>query len=318
MPVNILISSVGAKVPLIETVRGDMRSAGQEGILIGGDSNPAALGQYFCDRFLQLPPTNADGDFHLLLKLMKDAGVAIVFPTRDGELPFYARHREAFAAQDIHVMVAAPETIAHLQDKLEFARTLEGFGFPAIPTALSVDLLSGHTDRFVAKPRTGAGMKNVYVDLNRDELDRLVLDDKNFVYQPYIRGREYSVDLYITGKGEPVGAICRERVLVQNGESQVTVSSPMPEVENLCLSAAQKLEIRGHAIFQLIIDATGNIHFIECNARFGGASTLSHAMGLKSFAWFIAESLNRGMPTFTRSPREKRLIRYKQDLVNDL
>ena len=318
MPANILISSVGAKVPLIEAVRGDMRSTGQDGLLIGGDSSANALGQHFCDRFLQLPSTNVGGDIRVLLQQLENAGVTIVFPTRDGELPFYAYHREAFAAHDIQVMVSAPETIAVLQDKLKFAHALVERGFPATPTALTVESLAGGFDRFVAKPRHGAGSRDVQLDLTFPEVRQLEQENCGLVFQPFIRGREYSVDLYITQNGEPVGAVCRERVMVQNGESQVTVSSAMPEVEKLCLSAAQELGIRGHAIFQLIIDARGQIHIIECNGRFGGASSLSHAMGLNSFAWFIDEVLGLGRPEFVRSRREKKLVRYKKDLITDL
>lgn len=73
----------------------------------------------------------------------------------------------------------------------------------------------------------------------------------------------------------------------------------------------------GHVMFQFIKDYSGDIHIIECNARFGGASTLSLAMGLDSFYWFIQES--RGIPSeqlsFDRSQTEKRLIRHAEDLI---
>ena len=53
------------------------------------------------------------------------------------------------------------------------------------------------------------------------------------------------------------------------------------------------------------------------DARFGGASTLSLAMGLDSFYWFIQES--RGVPSeqlpFHRSENEKMLIRHAEDLI---
>ncbi len=318
MPANLLISSVGAKVPLIETVREAMRSARWGEALIGADSNPDVLGRHFCDRFLQLPAIGPEGDFATLLELFKAAGVAIVFPTRDGELPFYARYRDAFAAAGIQVMVSGPESIVLLQDKLRFSQALQRWGFPGIPTATSAAELPEGADRFVAKPRSGAGAQNVSLRLSRAELAERLQTDPQLVGQPFVSGREYSVDLYLSTKGAPVGAICRERLLVVDGESQLTQSVARPELEALCLALAQKLEIRGHAIVQLILDESDQPHIIECNGRFGGASPLATAMGLTSFAWFIGEVARQEPPRFVRSAREKRLIRHKQDLVVDL
>ena len=318
MPVNVLVGSVGAKVPLIETLRETLAAPKIGGLLIGGDSNPEALGKYFCDSFIEMPPVGQDGAFQLILSLFKDAGIDIVFPTRDGELPFYARNRHEFAEHGIHVMVSPPETIAILQDKLKFAQVLSAWGFPATPTAILAETLSNSADRFVAKPRTGAGAKDVLLDLSRDDLLCLAPNCQDFIFQPFIRGKEFSVDLYLSRQGTPVGAVCRERVMVRDGESQITQSVRKPEVEDLCLAVAQKLGIRGHAIMQLIIDEDDRPHLIECNGRFGGASTLSVAMGLKSFMWFIAEVSGQETPEFVRSGREKKQVRYKKDLVFDL
>ena len=46
--------------------------------------------------------------------------------------------------------------------------------------------------------------------------------------------------------------------------------------------------ILGHSILQ-VIKKENKYHIIECNARFGGASTLSYTLGLESFLWFFKE-----------------------------
>ena len=47
------------------------------------------------------------------------------------------------------------------------------------------------------------------------------------------------------------------------------------------------MKIQYHFVLQFIIDNKGKIHVLECNARYGGASSLSIKSGLKSFQWFL-------------------------------
>ena len=122
-------------------------------------------------------------------------------------------------------------------------------------------------------------------------------------------------DIYINRQGDPMGAIARTRDLVKEGESQITNSVKMPELEALCQEAAKLLKIYGPAVFQVLRDDSNHLHIIECNPRFGGASTLSAAMGLKSFEWFLQETLNLPLTPFVRSAKELRQVRHAEDLI---
>jgi carbamoyl-phosphate synthase large subunit len=57
------------------------------------------------------------------------------------------------------------------------------------------------------------------------------------------------------------------------------------------------------------------LHLLECNCRFGGASTLSIAAGLDSFYWFLRECLNEDLSDlpFLNYRRGLRQIRYAED-----
>jgi len=116
-------------------------------------------------------------------------------------------------------------------------------------------------------------------------------------------------------EGKAMGAIARIRDLVVEGESQVTTTVYYPELENICIKLAESLGIYGHTVMQVLVDEDHKFHIIECNARFGGASTLSLTMGLNSFEWFFLESLKQPLPPFERSRHEKRQIRHAEDYV---
>jgi len=252
-----------------------------------------------------------------IIPAIKQAQIDLIIPTRDGELLFYARHRQQFEQEGIQVMVADPEPVALSLDKLQFAQTLISWGIPAIATTTRLEELSGGTASYVVKERHGAGSRHSFLNRARADAASCSRQLTEPVFQPFVAGQEYSVDLYIGRCGQPVGALCRERVLVENGESRITSSVKLPEIETLCLTTATRLGLRGHALLQVIIDADNHPHLIECNARFGGASPLAHAMGLTSFAWYIGEVFLQITPEFKRSPAEKTLIRHHHDLVID-
>ena len=107
--------------------------------------------------------------------------------------------------------------------------------------------------------------------------------------------------------------------MVVNGESQITTSFKSESLEKLFTEIVFKLNLRGHVVLQAIIDNTGAIHLIECNSRFGGASTLSIAAGLDTFYWAILESTEESIDSYPyfRSETEVKQIRYPNDYILD-
>ena len=67
---------------------------------------------------------------------------------------------------------------------------------------------------------------------------------------------------------------------------------------------------------QLIVEKNQRMHVVECNCRFGGASTLSVIIGLDSFVWFILESQKKKVDASHISFNlNKKQIRYAVDRI---
>ena len=79
-------------------------------------------------------------------------------------------------------------------------------------------------------------------------------------------------------------------MLVENGESVITETFQDKAIELLIEKVLFLLKLKGPVMIQGIIDDQMMIHIIECNARFGGASTCSISAGLDSFYWSILEA----------------------------
>lgn len=215
-------------------------------------------------------------------------GIRFVIPTRDGELAFWAAVKEPLGRYGIAVMVSKAESVRRCLDKLEFACFVRAKGFPAIQTANKISEIASH--RFVVKERYGAGSLNVALKVGHDEAEAYAQRLEIPVFQPFVAGLEYSIDVYVNRKGRCLGAVARRREVVRHGESQVTTTLNHPRLESMCSELAEALNLYGHAVFQAIEDGSGNLHIIECNPRFGGASTLSVHAGLDSFLWFYCEN----------------------------
>src|SRR5690606_32031824 len=86
------------------------------------------------------------------------------------------------------------------------------------------------------------------------------------------------------------GLVLRRRDHVVGGESQITTTFRDAGIENVMRDVLSALRLRGPAVLQALVDAEGGVHVIECNTRFGGASTASIAAGLDIFYWSLLEA----------------------------
>lgn len=315
--VNVLITSISKKIPLIKAVRNAayILNASYPKVIdkiIGADSDVDCIGRYFVDDFWH-SPIQEILKLEDILSFCKKHHIKMIIPTRDGELEFYARHQEVLRREGISCLISSLQTIENCSNKLKFFEFLKKHQLPSITTSKDVHDLSSSS--FVVKECFGAGSTSIGLNLNKNEAKAWSKKLKNPIFQPYIVGNEYSVDLYISKEKRLIGAIVRERSLIKNGESQITKSVKLQKLEEICIKAALALDIYGHAVFQAIKDRSNHLHIIECNARFGGASTLSNAMGLNSFLWFMQESVNIDLSPFKRSETELMQVRFPEDII---
>lgn len=280
----ILITSIGAKIPLIKTVRRAKDAFDSTFSIIGGDTNPDALGREFVDGFWQMPRLE-ELRFETLLSYAKKHAIRAIIPTRDAELPFFAAHKKALKDEGINVFVADEDAVLFCYDKLRFYEQDKSAW--AIPTTLDIQTLSAKS--FVVKERFGAGAKSMACNVSKAEALTHAMKLQEPIFQPFIEGQEYSIDCYVDRFMACRGVVVRSRDLVVDGESQVTT---VVHDEALAQKAAEFVTchgIQGHSVLQVLKNEKGTF-LIECNARFGGASTLSEYVGLKSFLWFLQEA----------------------------
>lgn len=280
----ILITSIGAKIPLLKAVRRAKDTFEPTLSIIGGDSNHDALGRAYVDTFWQMPRLE-NLTLDTLITYAQEQNIRIIIPTRDAELPFFAAHKKALAEVGIDVFVADEKAVGFCYDKLRFFQHAKSVW--AIPTSQEIDELSAQ--RFVVKERFGAGAKSMACNLSKAEALLHAMKLQEPIFQPFIEGKEYSIDCYVDTNMACRGVVVRLRDVVVDGESQVTTIIHDTVLAQRAAEFVTCHGIQGHSVLQVLKNENGSF-LIECNARFGGASTLSEYAGLKSFLWFLQEA----------------------------
>ncbi len=311
-PPRVLLTSASHKVPLVRALHQAARAIHPEARVIAGDMNPNSLSFHVADEFWTMPRLG-DGEVDALLKRCSTLGITSVLPSRDGELMFWAHHAERFREAGIEILVSDPKSLQLCLDKLAFSEFGSRHDLPIIYSSLSVRDL--HTERFVVKERFGAGSHGIGIALDLTQAIAHAATLEAPIFQPFVSGREISIDAWLDHSGRVKGLVLRSRDLVINGESKITTTFRNEPFETQAADILQCLKLRGPVVMQAIIDEVGCLQVIECNARFGGASTASIAVGLDSLRWSLLEASGAHIDdyTFLRSATEVRQVRVPAD-----
>ncbi|GAA4021502.1 hypothetical protein GCM10022409_01450 [Hymenobacter glaciei] len=302
---HVLVTSLAGKAPLLRAVQAAARRLHYATKVIGADLNPQALARPLADDFWAMPALR-DEALPELLAGLQARHIAYLIPTRDGELAFWSRHRDALAHAGVAVLVSTPEAVHRCLDKLEFATLGQLHGLPVIATAREIDALTERQlpppTAFVVKERHGAGSLSLGLNLPAAAALSHARTLQEPVFQPFIHGREISVDGYVDRKGRVQGLMARTRDVVVHGESQVTTTLPDANLLARLEPIVAQLGLYGPFVLQALLTDEGGLHLIECNCRFGGASTLGIAAGVDSFYWFLQEAGGADLAAFPFVP----------------
>lgn len=309
---NILISSASRKAPLVKSFRSAFLRTAEHGGVVVGDTNANCIAGYFADESWVMPKLDQLSVERLIAEC-RVRKVILIVPTRDGELEYFARARPALEEAGIGVHIAEPEQVRSCFDKLAFYHCCRDAGIPVIPTFNNPDTFAADA-RIVVKECFGAGSRSIGLGLTVTAAAQHASRLDTPVFQPFIVGKEYSIDLYVNRGKEVVEVVPRRRNQVLDGESVVSETVEAPALVKLSIALVKLFSLRGHNVLQALVQPDGEVVFVECNPRVGGASTLSFEAGLDTPYWSLLEA--RGgyvAPRIGQYRRGLKLIRYNTD-----
>jgi carbamoyl-phosphate synthase large subunit len=316
-PFNVLISSAGRRVALLRIFRETLLELGLPGQVFATDMSPVSGAFHEADESWKVPRCTSAEFVPRMLELCRRRRVRLVVPTIDPELPVYAAHREAFAAQGTVVAVSAPEVIAIGNDKVRTHAWLVEHGFPTVRQDSVQNILSaggrGWPLSLVAKPRFGSASIGVERIESLEQLSQLPAQVE-YVVQSVAPGEEYTIDVLMNRQGRSFCAVPRKRLEVRGGEVSKAVTERQESLVALGRCLAEALPgAYGALNVQVFWDrASGTTSVIEINPRFGGGFPLTWQAGGHYPRWIIEEILGRSAPAPTEQWRD-RLVMLRFD-----
>ena len=310
---NWLMTSVGAKVDLVRRLRAALSPHGLR--LFACDISPDSAALHFCDGGFLVPPSTDPAYLDFLVAACRERGIGVILPTRDEDLLGLARARVTLTAAGIEVLVSPLESLEICLDKIRFHEHCLAHGLPVLPR---VTQPSPESFPLFARPRRGAGGSAAQVVSNPAMLYALYGEPPwpDLLLQSLCAAPEYSIDALFDEDGRALQWIARERLRVRAGESTVSRTVALPDLDRLMTALAQSLHLFGAVTVQTFWSPADGARLIEVNPRFGGASALGIEAGLDTPRRLVAWAQGE-LGEFVR-PRPLRyglkMLRYSQDL----
>ena len=302
--IRILFTSVGRRVELMQAFKTAADELSARVTIYGADISDSAPALAFCDRGIMVKRINDPEYIPDLLDICRREGIDALIPTIDTDLLILSQNRQSFEALGTRVLIGDPDKIQLCRDK---RLTADYFISCGLKSPRPVDDHTRYTGGFPAfiKPKDGSSSINAYRVENEQELETYAARIDDYIVQPFIGGREFTIDAFCDYEGRPVMITPRERLAVRSGEVLKTQICQDEEMIEECRRLLEDFKPRGAITVQLIKqEKTGDNYYIEINPRFGGGAPLSIKAGADSARECIRMLLGQDMGYIEKAARD--------------
>ncbi len=300
---NILVTSSGgpAAVGVIKSIR----KLKEKHKIVATDINELSVGLEMADESYIVPSVEKDFFFEAIHRLIIDENIDVILPTGNLEIEKFEP-----LSKITKVFMSDSKTIKLCNDKFEFyEKTKKDFDLPK--TWLENGKLKGEC---FAKPRFEVGgSRGVKFCRTMNDIICAHQADSEYVFQDYLPGQEYTIDVLCDMDSNPLIAIPRKRLETKAGISSKGEIISDEYIIKECKRLCKFLSLKGPVCIQMKEDDNGKPKFIEVNPRFGGGSYFSTLAGV-NFVEIIIRILE-GKEIFISEPKKIKVIRYFEEIV---
>jgi carbamoyl-phosphate synthase large subunit len=291
---TILISSAGRRAGMIDCFRADAVCLGIDLRVMASDVHPGiSPACHLADAAFSVPACNAPTFLQALLEICRSNTVDLVIPTIDTELEVLSQHKDSFRDAGTELVVSSPVVTRMARNKLETARFFAAAGIPVPRTAALKNRaleVVGWNWPLILKPNAGSASRGT-IFLESPETVYWPTLTEDYIVQEFMRGEEYTVNVFFDREGRMRCAIPHLRHEVRAGEVSKGTTRRHPRLEQIARQLADILPgARGPLCFQAITMNEEEVGVFEINARFGGGYPLAHAAGARFSQWLLEEA----------------------------
>jgi carbamoyl-phosphate synthase large subunit len=284
--------------------------AGYKGKIVATDSSYLSAG-FFMSDFNEVIPEADDRSFlQRLLEIIKMRKVQVLMPTSGFDIYPYSEHRKLLLEMGVLAIVSDRKSLEICRDKMQTYHYLRhDFSLPT--TTDEPDDIQQFP--IIAKPRFGKGSRGVMRIDNESDLKYVSSKTDNLIYQEFLPGTEYAIDVLCDLNEKPLIAVPRIRIQTKAGISTKGKIVLDTKLEENCMKIARCIRIRGPCCIQMKEASDGTLKVVEVNARMGGGTIFAALAGV-NFPSLLLE-LVEGKDVVIPKISEVTIVRYFEEIV---
>ena len=300
----------GASAPAGINAIKSLKMAKFGGKVVATDSDPLSPGFHMVHDHYIMPLADRESQFIAkLYEVVDKHKIDILMPSSGSDIYPYSKFRGQLEALGATPVVSDPESLEICRDKLKtFNFLADKFGLPFTTT----DPHKVREFPVIAKPRFGKGSRDVIKIV--DEVDLRYVDTKfkEMIFQDFLPGMEYTVDVLSDLDKKALLAVPRIRLQTKEGISTKGKVVHHPALQEECKRIAEAVGIRGPCCIQMKESREGELKLVEINPRMGGGTIFSALAGANLPAMIV--DLVEGkvaIPDFS----EITVLRYFEEII---
>ena len=306
---NVLVPGAGGPAG-INTIK-SLRLVSFKGKIISTDSNYLSAGFFLSDLYYVIPRYDDKFFIDSLLRIIKEQNIKVLMPSSGFDIYGYSDNYNLIRDYGAIPIVSRRKVLEICRDKLLSYQFLSK-KFPFAFTTEYPEKIN--TFPIIAKPRFGKGSSNIILIENELELEFIMRKFENMIFQEYLPGTEYTVDVLSDLTEKPIMAIPRIRIDTKAGISVKGKIVQNSMIESLCKNTAETLGIRGPSCIQLKESNNGELKIIEINPRFGGGTIFTTLAGA-NFPAMLLELVSNNNNLVIPEVTEITVLRYFEEIV---
>ena len=242
-----------------------IKSVQQTGaVAIASDIEECAA-KYFADEFIIFPRVREPRLWEITEELLLQYRIDVVIPTLDETLLEWSKRKQYFKDKGTRIIVSDSAALQVCQDKWETFLFFQKYGIPCPQSSLLYEFP-------VVKPRNGRGGSGILYNPSPETVKM-----EGMISQEWLKGKEYTIDVFCDNDGDPVYIVPRIRQLVRDGKSTAGITVEHKEIDIQVNAICRALKFTGPINIQCFETPEGEIKFTEINPRMGGGTALGCA-----------------------------------------
>lgn len=300
----------GAAAPAGINAIKSLRMGGFQGKIVATDSSYLSPGFFMCEVNEVIPEADNHSFIDRLNEIVEKYEVNLLLPTSGFDIYPYSEFREQLIKRGAFPVVSDMDSLVTCKDKMLTYDRLKGkFDLPFTTT----DPTEIGTFPIMAKPRYGKGSRDIMRLDNSDDIRYITSKMKDLIFQEFLPGTEYTIDVLSDLEKKALMAVPRIRIQTKAGISTKGRIMRDRKIEEECKQIADFIGIRGPSCIQMKEDVNGIVKLVEINPRMGGGTIFTTLAGA-NFPMMLIDMVEHKkikLPDI----KEITVIRYYEEIV---